>query len=95
MAAVAAACKTENKTKGGFTMSEMCKCNFCGFEQDWESSDDIHGNMWSCDFCGTTFCSKCLQEYCFESYEAYVKYMQSGQYILCPECYEKIMKSKD
>ena len=35
-------------------------CDYCGFEIKWDDSDDVHGEMWGCEECGATFCSKCF-----------------------------------
>lgn len=35
-------------------------CDLCGFEMEWDASDLVHGEMWGCEKCGDTFCSKCF-----------------------------------
>lgn len=66
-------------------------CHFCGFSSGWDETDDVHGEMWSCEVCGKTFCSKCLIDAIGR--EKYTEMMQSGEYIRCPDCYEKVERS--
>lgn len=37
-------------------------CDFCGHNAKWDASDDVHGELWSCEEegCGKVFCSKCF-----------------------------------
>lgn len=37
-------------------------CDFCGHNAKWDASDDVHGELWSCEAegCGKVFCSKCF-----------------------------------
>lgn len=37
-------------------------CDICGYENKWDSHDEVHGELWGCESCGTTFCSKCFIE---------------------------------
>lgn len=60
-------------------------CNFCGFSEDWEETDEKHGEMWSCEVCGQNFCSKCFIDKFGR--QKYYDMMQSGEYIRCPECF--------
>ena len=34
-------------------------CDFCGHNAKWDASDDVHGELWSCEAegCGKVFCS--------------------------------------
>ena len=69
-----------------FLGSNLYACDFCGFELDWESNDDIHGNMWSCEKCDKIFCSKCFEDRFGK--EEYQK-MINGEKVLCPDCWEE------
>lgn len=60
-------------------------CDICGFCQKWDTTDDIHGDMWGCEVCGNTFCSKCLVEAI--GYKKYMEMMQGSDLIKCPQCY--------
>lgn len=68
---------------------DVYSCDFCGVEIAWEGSDDAHGEVWSCENqgCGKIFCSKCFIDR--HGLENYMKMMQSCDFILCPECWEK------
>ena len=35
-------------------------CDICGFEGKFDTDNDIHGELWGCERCGDTFCSKCF-----------------------------------
>lgn len=70
-----------NIEKGNYT------CDTCGFEMKWDESDDIHGEVWSCEVCGKIFCSKCFKDAHGDT--KYYEMMQSGEYIRCPQCFEK------
>ena len=59
-------------------------CDFCGFEEKWDAHDDIHGDLWGCEICEKTFCSKCLKEKVGE--KIYKMEMQSCNNIACPDC---------
>ena len=63
------------------------ECDLCGFEMKWDASDDVHGEMWGCEKCGTTFCSKCFQNR--KGLKAYMDMMQGFDLVLCPNCYDK------
>ena len=28
------------------------QCDFCGFEEKWDGTDEIHGDMFGCEKCG-------------------------------------------
>lgn len=72
-------------------------CDFCGFEEGWEDSDDIHGTMWICENepdCGHKhFCTKCFVDR-FGS-EAYGRMIRTSDHVLCPDCYAKHISSSD
>lgn len=63
-------------------------CDFCGHNAKWDASDDVHGELWSCEAegCGKVFCSKCFISAFGQ--EIYMTMMQSGENVLCPECTE-------
>lgn len=67
--------------------SDTYVCDICGFEGEWNDHDDIHGELWGCERCGGTFCTKCFIETIGTN--AYWKMMHSEDLILCPECYGK------
>ncbi len=67
--------------------SEKYVCDFCGVEIDWEETDDFCGNVWICESCGRTFCSKCLQDAIGQ--DDYWGMMLSCVPALCPDCYKK------
>lgn len=65
-------------------------CEHCGFEMKWDASDDLHGEMWSCEKCGKTFCSKCFIEK--HGKDEYTKMMQGSDLIFCPDCYKEAIE---
>lgn len=69
---------------------ELCTCEFCGFSEGWGETDTVHGDIWSCEVCGKTFCSKCFIDR-FGT-KKYLDMMQSGEYIRCPDCFEEAEK---
>ena len=62
-------------------------CDTCSFEAKWDASDDIHGELWGCEECGATFCSKCFIDQFGQ--DAYMKMAQESDRIYCPVCWEK------
>nr|DAQ37480.1 MAG TPA: RimK-related lysine biosynthesis protein, Probable-dependent amine/thiol ligase family Amino-group [Caudoviricetes sp.] len=68
----------------------MHQCDFCGFEEKWDATDEIHGDMFGCEKCGKTFCAKCFKDEFGES--EYYRMMQTYDFICCPDCYRKEMK---
>lgn len=62
-------------------------CDTCGFEAKWDASDDIHGELWGCEECGDTFCSKCFIDRFGQ--DAYMKMAQESDRIYCPVCWGK------
>ena len=70
-----------NIEKGNYT------CDICGFEMKWDESDDIYREVWSCEVCGEIFCSKCFKD--AHGDNKYYEMMRSGEYIRCPQCFEK------
>lgn len=70
--------------------NEKYTCDFCGFSEGWEDSDDVHGTMWGCEVCGRPFCRKCfVDEFGFDQY---MDMVNSGEYIRCPDCQAKANK---
>lgn len=62
-------------------------CDICGHKSEWNAVDKVHGELWSCEVCGKTFCSKCFIEE--HGKRKYCEMMQSGEYIRCPDCFRK------
>lgn len=67
--------------------TESYICEYCGVEMEWDASDDIHGEMWGCEKCGKSFCSKCFIER--HGQNKYIKMMQGCDLIFCPDCYKE------
>lgn len=42
------------------SFTDTYTCDVCGFEMAWDASDLVHGEMWGCEKCGNSFCSKCF-----------------------------------
>lgn len=68
-------------------------CDYCGFRNKWYALDDLHGELWGCEKCGNTFCSKCFIDK-YGRFE-YMSMMQKSDQIYCPECWEKERKKPD
>lgn len=68
--------------------NERYECDFCGTQIGWEEQDDVCGEIWGCEKCGRAFCTKCLIDKVGR--DAYMKRMQSGNLILCPDCFEPL-----
>ena len=66
-------------------------CDICGFEGKFDTDNDIHGELWGCERCGDTFCSKCFIDRMGE--EDYWKMMRGSDLIMCPICYAKEKKN--
>ncbi len=66
-------------------------CDSCEFRNGWDASDDLHGELWGCEKCGRTFCSKCFIDK--HGHNEYMDMMQKGDLILCPDCREKERKT--
>lgn len=62
-------------------------CDFCGFENDWDSTDEEHGELWGCEVCGDVVCSKCLKKILGAS--KYNRMMLCSDLICCPNCYKE------
>ena len=73
--------------------NDAYSCDYCGFEIKWDDSDDVHGEMWGCEECGATFCSKCFIDRFGPS--SYVEMMQNFDLIMCPDCYYKKMNVEE
>nr|DAH88766.1 MAG TPA: zinc-ribbon domain protein [Caudoviricetes sp.] len=67
-------------------------CDCCGFRNKWDASDSTHGELWGCEKCGNTFCSKCFIDK-FGSKE-YMNMMQGSNQIYCPNCWENEREGK-
>lgn len=68
-------------------------CDCCGFRDKWDGTDGIHGELWGCEKCGDTFCSKCFIDKLGSS--EYMSMMQEADRIYCPECWEKERKADE
>lgn len=66
-------------------------CDFCGFQNGWDESDALHGELWGCEKCGRVFCSKCFADK--HGHKQYMDMMQENNFILCPDCWEKARKA--
>lgn len=62
------------------------RCEYCNAKIQWEESDDINGDIWGCEKCGKTFCTKCFVDK--HGWNVYMNMMQNSDLILCPDCYE-------
>ena len=62
-----------------------------GFEGNFDTDNDIHGELWGCERCGDTFCSKCFVDRMGE--EDYWKMTRDSDLIMCPICYAKEKKN--
>lgn len=62
-------------------------CDICGFVMDWEEHNYIHGDLWSCEQCGITFCTKCAVDRIGRN--AFDEMIRSGEHVLCPDCEQK------
>lgn len=60
----------------------MLNCEFCGIEIDWEGQHHTNGVMWSCEVCGKTVCSKCIEDITHKS-------VGLSSEIKCPDCIKK------
>ena len=67
-------------------------CDFCGVELAWDERDESHGEMWGCEKCGKSFCTKCFTER--HGYDQWMNMMQLCNEIYCPDCYEKMSKGE-
>lgn len=72
--------------------TDTYRCDICGFEAKWDETDEIYGDLWSCEsehhnyeICGNIFCSKCFMDK--YGYNAYIEMMRDHDYIKCPDCY--------
>lgn len=62
-------------------------CDICGFENEWEASDEVQGELWSCEKCGHIFCTKCFVDK-FGRKE-YMEMINNADQVYCPDCWEK------
>lgn len=67
--------------------TDRYSCDTCGFENKWDDTDDENGELWGCEKCGNTFCSKCF----IDRYgrQEYMDMMQNSSHVYCPDCLEK------
>lgn len=72
--------------------TDTYSCDICGFENKWDAYDDEHGDLWGCEKCGNTFCSKCFIDR-FGRKE-YMDMMQNCNQIYCPSCWEEQRKER-
>lgn len=76
------------------SMEGTYTCEICGFRAKWDVEEDLneggHGELWGCDKCGGTFCSKCFIDR--HGLKPYYHMMQEMNSIYCPACYEKAAK---
>lgn len=70
--------------------SDLWECDLCGFIEVWDDFDDIHGGMWVCPVCNTTFCSKCFKDKC--GITSWTRMLLDDGALLCPACYKKRKK---
>ena len=62
-------------------------CDFCGVTMKWDETDDHHGTMWQCNYCGKTFCSLCFKTALGS--ENYETMLQDYNEVICHECFPK------
>ncbi len=67
--------------------SNFYACDFCGYTMHIMDVEDVHGELWACERCGQTFCTKCAVERMGK--DSYEKMMQGPGDILCPACKER------
>lgn len=70
--------------------NDIYTCDFCGFEMEWDATDEAHGGLWGCEKCGACFCSKCFIDR--HGKDKYMEMMQGSDLIFCPNCYEECDK---
>lgn len=75
-----------------YIKENLYSCDFCDIEIEWDKTDEVHGEMWGCEVCGSTFCSKCLKEAVGE--DGYRKIMQDSDLIRCPNCAKEFLKNE-
>jgi hypothetical protein len=66
---------------------DMCKCDFCGTEIDWETPDDVHGEIFYCEICNSLFCEKCFSDKFGR--QAFEDMLCLSDTMYCPDCYAK------
>lgn len=72
--------------------TDLYQCDFCGFEEKWDATDEIHGDLWGCERCGSAFCTKCFKDKFGEA--NYYRMMREFNLIYCPDCFEKYYKEE-
>lgn len=79
--------KKGRSIKMGYINEALYSCDSCGFEEAWDATDDIHGDLWECEVCGYTYCSLCFFRELGEA--TFYKMCREEDYVLCPACYKK------
>lgn len=62
-------------------------CDVCGFEGEWDAHDDIHGDIWECECCGTHFCTDCFVKEVGR--EAFDRMMRESDRVLCVKHFQE------
>lgn len=79
---------TEHIALGG----ESYPCARCGTVIHWEGADERRGVLWSCEECGTPFCTACFVE--VHGRGEYMRMVYRHQPMRCPSCYEAHTKRR-
>lgn len=74
--------------------NKMYECDYCGFTNELDVKDPVHGNLWDCEECARTFCGKCFKERFGEkAFGDMLLGALSGPFdkdiLLCPDCFAK------
>lgn len=62
-------------------------CDICGFTGKFDAHDEAHGDLWGCEECEDTFCSKCFTDK-FGDRE-FDRMLKQSDKVLCPACWKK------
>ena len=62
-------------------------CDICGFEMEYDDYDEVHGEMWECEKCGKTFCTKCFVDAL--GLPALERMFKKSDRVLCADCFAK------
>lgn len=74
------------------TDNKLYECSICHEKIHYQETTDNGNNIWICEnqkgetFCDTVFCKDCFVKKF--GVDAWVEMTQSGNLVLCPECYE-------
>lgn len=74
-------------SKGAYT------CDICGFEEPWDAHDDVHGDMWECEVCGTNFCTDCFVKALGRP--AFDRMTHECDKVMCAEHYKKLQMPRN